>query len=172
MEIQKRNVEGTTEKTASSTRTDTTFLCFETPQPSSALAFEKVRLDEIARVTYRQLRGIGKHGYQRPKPSIFISYSHKDEPDPALHPTADRWLTFVVSHLGPAQAHGHLELWDDVLIGKAAETGGSRSTTPSHAPCVSFWYPALANLTLHPRCRDELVNIVVIMQGCSTSIQQ
>ncbi len=54
------------------------------------------------------------------KPTIFISYSHKDEPDIALHPNADRWLTFVTSHLGPAQAHGHLETWDD----RAIEAGG------------------------------------------------
>src|SRR5689334_12954991 len=53
-------------------------------------------------------------------PTIFISYSHKDEPDPALYPNADRWLTFVTSPLGPAQAHGHLELWDD----RAIEGGG------------------------------------------------
>jgi hypothetical protein len=54
------------------------------------------------------------------KPSIFISYSHKDEPDPVLQPAADRWLTFVTSHLGPAQAHGHLKTWDD----RAIEGGG------------------------------------------------
>jgi tetratricopeptide (TPR) repeat protein len=54
------------------------------------------------------------------RPTIFISYSHKDEPDIALYPNANRWLTFVTSHLGPAEAHGHLELWDD----RSIEGGG------------------------------------------------
>src|SRR5437016_4934667 len=49
-------------------------------------------------------------------PTIFISYSHKDEADPHLEPDGERWLTFVKSHLGPAVAHGHLELWDDRKI--------------------------------------------------------
>jgi hypothetical protein len=58
---------------------------------------------------------------QENKPTIFISYSHKDEPDELLHPNAERWLTFVKSHLGPAVAHGHFETWDDRVI----EAGGN-----------------------------------------------
>ena len=50
------------------------------------------------------------------KSGIFISYSHKDETDALLNPKGDRWLTFVTSHLGPAEAHGHLEVWDDRKI--------------------------------------------------------
>ena len=38
-----------------------------------------------------------------------------------FYPNAVRWLTFVTSHLGPAQAHGELELWDD----RAIEGGGN-----------------------------------------------
>jgi tetratricopeptide (TPR) repeat protein len=46
------------------------------------------------------------------KPVIFISYSHKDEPD---HPRDDEvaWLSFVREYLQPAVKHGVFELWDD-----------------------------------------------------------
>lgn len=50
------------------------------------------------------------------QPVVFISYSHLDEPDPLLSPGEDRWLTYVVSHLKPAAAHGKLEMWDDRKI--------------------------------------------------------
>ncbi len=49
-------------------------------------------------------------------PIIFISYSHKDDPDPNLAPQSFSWLTYIKSHLGPAAAHGILELWDDRRI--------------------------------------------------------
>lgn len=52
---------------------------------------------------------------------IFISYSHKDEPDPGLYPDKERWLTFVKSHLGPAIAHHQLEVWDDRRIEGGAD---------------------------------------------------
>ncbi|MCP5365525.1 MAG: toll/interleukin-1 receptor domain-containing protein [Hyphomicrobiales bacterium] len=47
---------------------------------------------------------------------IFISYSHKDEPDPNLHPGKEAWLTFIKSHLEPAVAHDQFEVWDDRRI--------------------------------------------------------
>jgi TIR domain len=50
------------------------------------------------------------------KPTIFISYSHKDEPDPLLCPGEFRWLSYVKSHLAPAAEHGLIELWDDSRI--------------------------------------------------------
>ena len=46
------------------------------------------------------------------KPVIFISYSHKDEPDnPRDGEVA--WLSFVRTYLQPAVKHGVFELWDD-----------------------------------------------------------
>jgi tetratricopeptide (TPR) repeat protein len=47
------------------------------------------------------------------KPVIFISYSHKDEPDEFLQPGETRWLSYVKSFLEPAKTHGRVELWDD-----------------------------------------------------------
>jgi tetratricopeptide (TPR) repeat protein len=46
------------------------------------------------------------------KPTVFISYSHKDEPD---NPTVgeEKWLTFVQKYLAPAVKGGRFELWVD-----------------------------------------------------------
>jgi tetratricopeptide (TPR) repeat protein len=46
------------------------------------------------------------------KPVIFISYSHKDEPE---HPRGEevQWLSFVRTYLQPAVRHGVFDLWDD-----------------------------------------------------------
>ena len=49
-------------------------------------------------------------------PTIFISYSHKDEPDQFLEPGEIRWLTYVRSFLEPAAANGIVQLWDDRRI--------------------------------------------------------
>ncbi len=46
------------------------------------------------------------------KPVIFISYSRKDEPDPA-RPGQDKWLTYVRSFLQPAMKYGVFDLWTD-----------------------------------------------------------
>ena len=54
------------------------------------------------------------------KPTIFISYSHLDEPDPLLEPDQERWLTYVSSYLQPAAINGDMDLWDDRRI----EAGG------------------------------------------------
>jgi len=45
-------------------------------------------------------------------PIIFISYSHKDEPE---HPRDGevQWLSFVRTYLQPAVKHGVFSLWDD-----------------------------------------------------------
>jgi tetratricopeptide (TPR) repeat protein len=45
-------------------------------------------------------------------PTIFISYSHKDEPE---HPRDGevQWLSFVRTYLQPAVKHGVFSLWDD-----------------------------------------------------------
>src|SRR4051794_30669669 len=46
------------------------------------------------------------------KPVIFISYSHKDEPDkPALDEVP--WLTFVQSFLAPVVKTGIFDIWVD-----------------------------------------------------------
>ncbi|MBI5128266.1 MAG: toll/interleukin-1 receptor domain-containing protein [Rhodopseudomonas palustris] len=55
-----------------------------------------------------------------PTPRIFISYSHKDEGDAVSDTAAPRWLTYIKSHLGPAQAHQHIKVWDD----RSIEGGG------------------------------------------------
>ncbi|HWN50579.1 MAG TPA: toll/interleukin-1 receptor domain-containing protein [Xanthobacteraceae bacterium] len=46
------------------------------------------------------------------KPVIFISYSHKDEPE---HPRGDeiQWLSFVRMYLQPAVKGGIFDQWDD-----------------------------------------------------------
>src|SRR5262249_7981150 len=46
------------------------------------------------------------------KPVIFISYSHKDEPE---HPRDGevQWLSFVRTYLQPAVKHGVFDLWVD-----------------------------------------------------------
>jgi TIR domain/AAA ATPase domain len=52
-------------------------------------------------------------------PVIFISYSHKDEPDQP-QPGEVRWLSEILSYLSPAVRHGcpaTYELWDDRQIG-------------------------------------------------------
>ena len=45
-------------------------------------------------------------------PIIFISYSHRDEPE---HPRDGevQWLSFVRTYLQPAVKHGVFSLWDD-----------------------------------------------------------
>jgi hypothetical protein len=49
------------------------------------------------------------------KPVIFISYCHKDEPNPA-GPGEDAWLTYVQSFLQPAMKHAAFEIWTDENI--------------------------------------------------------
>lgn len=46
------------------------------------------------------------------KPVIFVSYSHKDEPE---KPGSDdvAWMTFVLSFLAPVVKAGIFELWTD-----------------------------------------------------------
>ena len=46
------------------------------------------------------------------KPVIFISYSHKDEPE-KLGPDDFRWLSFVQEFLQPAVNNGIFDLWND-----------------------------------------------------------
>ena len=48
----------------------------------------------------------------RTKPVIFISYSHKDEPE---KPRDDeiQWLSFVRTYLQPAVKNGIFDLWVD-----------------------------------------------------------
>src|SRR3954452_8422674 len=54
------------------------------------------------------------------KPVIFISYSHKDEPE---KPRDDepKWRTYVQSHLQPAVKNGIWDLWVDHDIGGGAD---------------------------------------------------
>ena len=49
------------------------------------------------------------------KPVVFISYSHKDEPD---HPREgeERWFSYVESHLKPLVQSDQIELWHDRFI--------------------------------------------------------
>jgi hypothetical protein len=61
------------------------------------------------------------------KPVIFISYSHKDEPE---HPRNGeiRWLSFVRTYLQPAIKNGIFDLFVDEHL-----TGGGRSQTRNRA---------------------------------------
>jgi TIR domain len=57
------------------------------------------------------------------QPVVFISYSHKDEPDPP-QPGEVRWLSEILSYLSPALKHScpaTYELWDDRQIGGGDE---------------------------------------------------
>jgi hypothetical protein len=54
------------------------------------------------------------------KPVIFISYSHKDEPDKS--PRAETWwLTYIQSHLQPAVKDDIFDLWTDYDIDGGAD---------------------------------------------------
>ena len=55
-----------------------------------------------------------------PKPVIFISYSHKDEPE---KPRQDeiQWLSFVRTYLQPAVKHGVFDLWVDQHMSGGAD---------------------------------------------------
>jgi hypothetical protein len=54
------------------------------------------------------------------KPVIFISYSHKDEPE---HPRDGevQWLSFVRTYLQPAVKHGIFDLWVDRSMSGGAD---------------------------------------------------
>ena len=54
-----------------------------------------------------------------PGPSVFISYSHKDE----------TWKDRLVTHLGVLQREGLLDTWDDRQIG-AGTIGMRQSSRP------------------------------------------
>ncbi len=49
------------------------------------------------------------------KPVIFISYSHKDEPESSGESDV-QWLSYVQSFLAPAVKHGVIEVWADPEI--------------------------------------------------------
>ncbi len=49
-----------------------------------------------------------------PKPSIFISYAHADEPEKPSEGEV-RWLSFVTGHLRPAEEIGAFEIWTEPL---------------------------------------------------------
>jgi hypothetical protein len=57
---------------------------------------------------------------QPPRPIVFISYAHLDEPE---KPTdrEDQWLSFVISFLRPAERRGVLEIWSDYLMPGGAD---------------------------------------------------
>ena len=59
------------------------------------------------------------------KPNIFISYSHKDEPE---HPRDGeiQWLSFVRTYLQPAIKHGIFDLFVDEHLPGGAERGDAR----------------------------------------------
>ena len=64
------------------------------------------------------------------KPVIFISYSHKDEPE---HPRNGeiRWLSFVRTYLQPAIKNGIFDLFVDEHL-----TGGPISSPKSSESCA------------------------------------
>ena len=50
-----------------------------------------------------------------PKPIIFISYAHADEPEKPAEGEI-KWLSFVTGYLRPAVKHGAVDLWIDRLM--------------------------------------------------------
>jgi hypothetical protein len=50
-----------------------------------------------------------------PKPTIFISYAHADEPEKPAEGEV-KLLSFVTDYLKPAIKQGAAELWIDVLM--------------------------------------------------------
>jgi len=54
-----------------------------------------------------------------PKPILYISYSHADEP---ARPGPDevKWLSFVTGYLRPAVTFGALEIWSDAQLDAGA----------------------------------------------------
>ena len=50
-----------------------------------------------------------------PKPIIFISYAHADEPEKPAEGEI-RWLSFVTGYLRPAVKHGAVEVWVDTMM--------------------------------------------------------
>ena len=51
----------------------------------------------------------------QPKPIIFISYAHADEPEKPAEGEI-KWLSFVTGYLRPAEKRGEVELWTDRLM--------------------------------------------------------
>jgi tetratricopeptide (TPR) repeat protein len=54
------------------------------------------------------------------KPVIFISYAHLDEPEKPRD-SEERWLSFVMGFLRPAETQGAVEVWIDRLMPGGAE---------------------------------------------------
>ena len=53
------------------------------------------------------------------KPTIFISYSHEDDPEQPRE-GEERWLTFVLTYLQPAIKDGIFDVWvDSHMVGGA-----------------------------------------------------
>ena len=52
------------------------------------------------------------------RPLVFISYAHKDEPDPPEDPAAGkiRWLSFVMDFLRPGVEGRRYEVWIDEVM--------------------------------------------------------
>jgi hypothetical protein len=68
------------------------------------------------------------------KPVIFISYSHKDEPE---HPRGDeiQWLSFVPTYLQPAVKDGIFDQWDERQM-----SGGADWDPVSLGRAMRRWY--------------------------------
>ena len=50
-----------------------------------------------------------------PKPIIFVSYAHADEPEKPAEGEI-KWLSFVTGYLRPAEKRGEVEVWTDRLM--------------------------------------------------------
>jgi hypothetical protein len=55
-----------------------------------------------------------------PKPIIFISYAHSDEPEKPAEGEI-KWLSFVTGYLKPAEKEGAAEIWTDRLMPGGAD---------------------------------------------------
>jgi hypothetical protein len=58
---------------------------------------------------------VASESISSPKPIIFISYAHADEPERPAEGEV-KWLSFVTGYLRPAVKHGAVEIWIDRLM--------------------------------------------------------
>ncbi|MFZ1963045.1 MAG: toll/interleukin-1 receptor domain-containing protein [Roseiarcus sp.] len=58
---------------------------------------------------------VARESTSPPKPIIFISYAHADEPEQPAEGEV-KWLSFVTGYLRPAVKHGAVEIWIDRLM--------------------------------------------------------
>src|SRR4029077_18697502 len=106
-----------------------------------------------------------------PRPTVFISYSHKDKV----------WLERLVTHLGVSAQAGMLEIWDDRRIGAGSEWLASleRTIDTAHAAILLISADFLTSeficgkevpLLLERRSSEGLLIFPVIVRSCDWQV--